>query len=125
MHPHATLALLESAVNPLVDDLLRILGVAVIVWIFFRGVKSLISKPIMPPPQAAATPQTAEVITARAAGGGAAQAAGDIPPEIIAVIAAAVATAAGPASRVVSIKSYSNHWERAGRLSILTSHRIR
>lgn len=49
-----------------------------------------------------------------------------IPPEIIAVIAAAVASVTGNRKvRIVSIKPMSTSWERAGRQSVLTSHRIR
>lgn len=48
-----------------------------------------------------------------------------IPPEIVAVIAAAVATATGNTRRVLSIKPMSTSWEKAGRQSVLTSHRIR
>lgn len=49
-----------------------------------------------------------------------------IAPEIIAVIAAAVATVTGNKPvRIVSIKPMSTSWERAGRQSVLTSHRIR
>lgn len=48
-----------------------------------------------------------------------------IAPEIIALIAAAVATAIGKSHRVISIKPMSTSWERAGRQSVLTSHRIR
>ena len=49
-----------------------------------------------------------------------------IAPEIVAVIAAAVATVTGDQPvRIVSIKPMSTSWERAGRQSVLTSHRIR
>ena len=49
-----------------------------------------------------------------------------IPPEIVAVIAAAVATATGNQPvRIVSIKPMSTSWEKSGRQSVLTSHRIR
>jgi hypothetical protein len=48
-----------------------------------------------------------------------------IAPEIIAIIAAAVAAATGKSHRVISIKPMSTSWERAGRQSVLTSHRIR
>jgi hypothetical protein len=48
-----------------------------------------------------------------------------IAPEIIALIAAAVATAIGKSHRIISIKPMSTSWERAGRQSVLTSHRIR
>lgn len=50
---------------------------------------------------------------------------GHIDPEIIAVIAAAVASVTGPSHRVVSIRRQSTSWEKAGRQSVLTSHRIR
>jgi hypothetical protein len=48
-----------------------------------------------------------------------------VPIEIVAVIAAAVAATIGNNHRVVSIKPMSSSWERAGRQSVLTSHRIR
>ena len=48
-----------------------------------------------------------------------------IAPEIVAVIAAAVAATTGSRQRIVSIKSGSSAWERAGRHSVLSSHRIR
>jgi glutaconyl-CoA decarboxylase len=52
--------------------------------------------------------------------------AADIPPEIVAVIAAAVASMHhGRNLQIISIKPMSTSWERAGRQSVLTSHRIR
>lgn len=48
-----------------------------------------------------------------------------IAPEIVAVIAAAVAFTVGKTHRIVSIKPMNTSWERAGRQSVLTSHRIR
>lgn len=49
-----------------------------------------------------------------------------IAPEIVAVIAAAVASVCGKNPvRIISIKPMSTSWERAGRQSVLTSHRIR
>jgi hypothetical protein len=48
-----------------------------------------------------------------------------IAPEIIAVITAAVATVTGTSHRVVSIRHQSSSWEKAGRQSVLTSHKIR
>ncbi len=48
-----------------------------------------------------------------------------IAPELVAVIAAAVATTLGQKVRIVSIKPSSTQRERAGRQSVLTSHRIR
>jgi hypothetical protein len=52
-------------------------------------------------------------------------AAAGIAPEILAAIAAAVATATGQSHRIISIKPMSTSWEKAGRQSVLTSHRIR
>jgi hypothetical protein len=48
-----------------------------------------------------------------------------IAPEIIAAIAAAVATVTGKSHRIISIKPMNTSWEKAGRQSVLTSHRIR
>ena len=74
-----------------------------------------------PPPAAVKAPASAAAAPAPAS----ASATG-IPPEIVAVIAAAVASVAGKkAIRIVSIKPMSTSWERAGRQSVLTSHRIR
>ena len=47
-----------------------------------------------------------------------------IAPEVVAVIAAAVASVAH-GHRIISIKPMSTSWEKAGRHSVLTSHRIR
>jgi Na+-transporting methylmalonyl-CoA/oxaloacetate decarboxylase gamma subunit len=47
------------------------------------------------------------------------------PPEIFAVIAAAVTSFVGPSTRIISIRRQSTTWEKAGRQSVLTSHRIR
>ena len=46
-------------------------------------------------------------------------------PEIIAAISAAIITVVGKSHRIISIKPMSSSWERAGRQSVLTSHRIR
>jgi hypothetical protein len=67
--------------------------------------------PAKAPPPPAATPSATE---------------SRIAPEIVAVIAAAVATVTRDEPvRIVSIKPMSTSWERAGRQSVLTSHRIR
>lgn len=49
----------------------------------------------------------------------------ETPPEIIAVIAAAVASVTQTSHRIISIKRQSTTWEKVGRQSVLTSHRIR
>jgi hypothetical protein len=43
----------------------------------------------------------------------------------VAVIAAAISTVGGKKVRIVSIKPQSSSWEKAGRQSVLSSHRIR
>lgn len=48
-----------------------------------------------------------------------------IAPEIVAAIAAVVAAISGKSHRIISIKPMSTSWEKAGRQSVLTSHRIR
>lgn len=80
-------------------------------------------KVFIPEPQAAAAP------VANPAAKPAATPAPAIPegiaPEIVAVIAAAVASVTNQPCRIISIKPMSTSWERAGRHSVLTSHRIR
>ncbi|MEI6177768.1 MAG: OadG family transporter subunit, partial [Verrucomicrobiota bacterium] len=49
----------------------------------------------------------------------------EIAPEIVAVIAAAVHTVTGRNRRIISIKKVDTSWEKSGRQSVLTSHRIR
>ncbi|MBC8126289.1 MAG: OadG family protein [Gloeobacteraceae cyanobacterium ES-bin-144] len=107
------------------DDMLRLIGVAAIIVAFFKGIKSLTTNPAPPvtqknpvaappsppptQPQPLPQPLVDETIT----------------PEIIAVIAAAVAYVVGSPQRIVSIKRQSTTWEKAGRQSVLSSHRIR
>lgn len=120
MHLPSILSLLGAA--SVFDEMLRLIGIAAIVHAFFKGVKSLMPKPV-------AVPQPAPVIVAppQAAAEVAPTTASDdvIAPEIVAVIAAAVASMTDSAHRIVSIKRQSTTWEKAGRQSILTSHRIR
>lgn len=52
-------------------------------------------------------------------------AAGSVPPEIVAVIAAAIHTAVGKEHKIVAIKPQASSWEKAGRQSVLGSHRVR
>lgn len=79
--------------------------------------KSRSGQGIQPAPPVSAPPPPAATPTAFAAG---------IPPEIVAVIAAAVASINhGRKLHIISIKPMSTSWERAGRQSVLTSHRIR
>lgn len=74
---------------------------------------------LMPPAAAKAVPVPAAKPAPAAA------AADSISPEIVAVIAAAVSTTVGRQARIVSIKPHTSGWEKAGRQSVLSSHRIR
>ena len=124
MHPLPIIALLERPGDSLFDALLRIIGLVTLAWVFFVGLKAIIAKYTAPAPTGA-TPPPAEATPPPAGATVPQPPAEEIAPEILAVIAAAVATLAGPARRIVSIKSESSHWARAGRQAILTSHRIR
>jgi hypothetical protein len=122
MHLPSILALLERAGGSAFDEMLRLIGIAAIVFAFFKGLKALIT-----PPHPAAAPAAAELPQP------APLAAAGIAPEILAAIAAAVATVSGPShrivaitsQRIVAIKPQASHWEKAGRQSVLTSHQIR
>jgi hypothetical protein len=50
---------------------------------------------------------------------------GTIPPQTVVAIAAAVDAILGKDHKIISIKSLDSTWEKAGRQSVLTSHRIR
>lgn len=102
--------------SPGYDDMLRLIGYAAIIFAFFKGIQLFTRKTQTPAP--AATPPTPAPAQAQPA-------ADTLDPETLAVIAAAVACTTGSPHRVVAIKSHSSLWEKAGRQSILTSHRIR
>ncbi|MEI8036781.1 MAG: hypothetical protein WCJ14_00175 [Verrucomicrobiota bacterium] len=130
---HLTSFLADQCGAAALDWMLRAFGVAAIVWAFFKGLKSLVAKPAaaLAPQPAALAPQPAAVLPQPAAPAATvakapapAQPEG-LTPEIIAIIAAAVTSVLGSAHRIVSIKSQNSHWEKAGRQSVLTSHRIR
>ena len=114
MHLPSILAVLsEKPLGGPFNEMLSLIGIAAIIVAVFRGIRSLLPQAPAAPP-APVTPQPAPAI-----------AADGIAPEIIAVIAAAVATATASSRRIVSVRSQDPHWEKAGRQSILTSHRIR
>jgi hypothetical protein len=101
------------------DEMLRLFGIAAIVYAVFKGIRSLMPQAAAPPqphPAPATHGSHAQPAPASAAG---------ITPEILAVIAAAVATTTSSSHRIVTIRSESSQWEKAGRQSVLTSHRIR
>jgi Na+/proline symporter len=122
MHLSSLLALAQSPNASAFDPMLRLIGIAAIVYAFFQGIKSLgLFKPDSaqtpaPPPAPASTQSLQTPATSIPEG---------IAPEIIAVITAAVVSSTGSLRRIVSIKSPCAHWEKAGRQSVLTSHKIR
>lgn len=126
MHLPSLLALADPSGGSAVNDMLRLIGVATIVWAFFKGLKSLLAKPPAPLPSQPLPlqAQPAAPAVALATTPAPAQPEG-LAPEIVAIIAAAVSSVLGSSHRIVSIKSQNSHWEKAGRQSVLTSHRIR
>lgn len=107
---------------PLLAGMLMVMFTLALLW----GVCAFTAKMVQlfaPEPKAAAAPVTKPATTPPGATQPAAPV--GIPPEIVAVIAAAVATVTGRNHRILSIKPMSTSWERAGRQSVLTSHRIR
>lgn len=129
MNPIPILAATTAAGASVMDAVPHLLGMLMVVgtlatlWgvcaVTAKLVKTFLpeKKPMPSPAPAPAAPSKAASAPAPASG---------IAPEIVAVIAAAVATIAGKqAVRIVSIKPMSTSWERAGRQSVLTSHRIR
>lgn len=129
MHLFPIIALLETADVSILDEMLRLIGIAAILFVLFKGIKSLITKPAAPAaPDASLTDAPAALDSSLTAAMGVSHSpapAEVITSEVLAVIAAAVATVSDSSRRIVSIKSYNTQWEKAGRLSNLTSHRIR
>jgi hypothetical protein len=116
MHLPTILSLLGTA--SIFDEMLRLIGIAAIIHAFFKGIKSLKAKPaaaVPQPLQAIAPPPVVKEVPPDDA----------ITPEIVAIISAAIASLTDSSHRIVSIKRQSSTWERAGRQSVLTSHRIR
>lgn len=126
MNPIPILAAVEKVRVPITDALPHLAGMLMvmltlaILWgicaitaqlvrIFLPEKKPQCSSPVAAAPVPASPPDPV----------------GEIAPEILAVIAAAVTATIGKPHRVVSIKPISTSWERAGRQSVLTSHRIR
>jgi len=120
MHLILTLALVDKVHVSTLDALPHLAGMimVMITLTILWGVCAFTAKLIqilMPPAAPTPVPVTEAVPTAT----------NTIPPEIVAVIAAAVATAAGTKVRIISIKPQTSSWEKAGRQSVLGSHRIR
>ena len=121
----------ESAAHShsILDALPHLAGMAMVMitLTFLWGVCAFTAKMVSvltPAPQPAVAPVAKSTATAPSQVAAAPVATG-IAPEIVAVIAAAVATSTGQACRIISIKPMSTSWEKAGRHSVLTSHRIR
>lgn len=125
----------ESKSHSFIDALPHMAGMLMVMvsLAFLWGICALTAKviSIALPEKAPAKPVAAPAVTSEPGMSPAvasAPAAADtrIAPEIVAVIAAAVATVTrNQPVRIVSIKPMSTSWERAGRQSVLTSHRIR
>jgi|GEM_PF-2268202 len=129
MSPLYFLALSECPSGSALDWMLRAIGVAAIIWAFFNGVRSLIvKKPTAANPAPAPAPLPAIVPVPQQAPSAAdttPEISQDIPQEIVAVIASAVHYIIGHPHRIISLKRVDPSWEKSGRQSILTSHKIR
>lgn len=124
MHFTPILALADKASTSVMDALPHLAGMLMVMvtLTILWGVCALTAKLVhvfLPEPSAAAALKAKPAVSHQP------EAPAGIAPEIVAVIAAAVATATGQSHRIVSIKPMSTSWERAGRQSVLTSHRIR
>ena len=137
MQPFMLLAATEDAAHshsiidalPHMAGMLMVLATLAFLWGVCALTATIIKLLLREPKPAAAPASTAPAAKAPAPAAlptATAQADSGIAPEIVAVIAAAVATVTGNQPvRIVSIKPMSTSWERAGRQSVLTSHRIR
>ena len=122
------LAATDKAATSIMDALPHLAGMlmVMITLTILWGVCVITAKLVkifIPEPQAAVAPIAKPA--AKPAASATPAAPEGIAPEIVAVIAAAVATVTGQSCRIISIKPMSTSWERAGRHSVLTSHRIR
>jgi Na+-transporting methylmalonyl-CoA/oxaloacetate decarboxylase gamma subunit len=121
MPAHAIFALVQKPATSVLDALPHLAGMLMVIVTLFIlwGVCALTGRLIQ---LVAPLPVASPAVTREAP----APADLQVPsPEIIAVIAAAVASFVGPSSRIVSIRRQSTTWEKVGRQSVLTSHRIR
>lgn len=133
MH-HPTLLAIAAARAPF-DALVHFIGTLVIVasvaWSAYCLINYLIKR--YAPPAAPTTAPTVAPTPAPAVAPApappapveASPAATAIPAHIVAVIAAAVYSTLGDKQRIISIKPQDSTWEKAGRQTVLTSHRIR
>lgn len=113
------LAFVDS-IREIIPYLAVIFVITIIAVTFLQVTRPPAARPEPPLPAPAPAPATAEAKAIPAAAIEKQPA-----PEIVAVIAAAVATISGGTQRVVSIRHQASFWEKVGRQSVLTSHRIR
>jgi glutaconyl-CoA decarboxylase len=126
MHFIPILAVAEKASTSILDALPHLAGMLMVMLTLaiLWGVCAITAKLVqMFAPEAAAAPVARPA--AKPAGAPQPTEPAGVTPEIVAVIAAAVATVTGQSHRIISIKPMSTSWEKAGRHSVLTSHRIR
>lgn len=125
MHSAAILALAQKPPVSVLDALPYLFGMFMVlvtltmlwgVCALTAGIVKWLVPEAIPVPAKAAADRTAAPASPQPEG---------IAPEIIAVIAAAVATSAGPSHRIISIRPPSVTWSKAGRQSVLSSHKIR
>ncbi len=110
------ITLLGQAGSSAFDDMLRLFGIAAIISVIFKGIRSLLNKPTAAPAPVVPVPAKNTITPNNP---------DEISPEVIAIIAAAVSCFTSQPHRIVSIKRQSTSWEKAGRQSVLSSHRIR
>jgi Na+-transporting methylmalonyl-CoA/oxaloacetate decarboxylase gamma subunit len=128
MHFIPILAVAEKASTSIMDAVPHLAGMLMVMLTLATlwGVCAITAKLVQmfaPEPAAAAAPVARPA--AKPAGAPQPTAPDGVTPEIVAAIAAAVATVTGQSHRIISIKPMSTSWEKAGRHSVLTSHRIR
>lgn len=126
MHSSSLLAASVLDALPHLAGMLMVMIVLAILW----GVCALVAlgvRALQPEDSATMVPVTPTAATTGSEPASASPAAGPVgqPPELVAVIAAAVASTVGRSHRVVSIRPAGSEWEKAGRQSVLSSHRIR
>lgn len=125
MTAHPFIVLAQKPATSVMDALPHLAGMLLVMvtLCILWGVCELTARMVRTfAPQPAATPAPVPLAAAASPGPAGEQA---TPPEIIAVIAAAVASVTGRSHRIISIKRQNTTWEKVGRQSVLTSHRIR
>lgn len=118
MTPAPLLAATVLEALPHLVGMPMVMVVLAILWGLCAAVAWAVRRIVPAPVEAAAEPSAPTSVEAAPAGSA-------LAPELVAVIAAAVASTVGKSHRIVSIKSASDEWEKAGRQSVLGSHRIR